>query len=279
MERDAVRPLVDGVRDLARSRQPGVEDERRDQAGLVTIERSEPDLLSDALRDEARAPVAERRPWRGVVEAVVADDQQAAIARRPGELGDDLEADLVGPLEVLEHEDGRSVQQLVDRRHDVDDEHPPTTSPGRGHDLADRQELAPERAEFRLTEGVAGHVLERRGGHVDVLGRDVPAGHAEPPRHRVLPDRADQARLADPGLAGDQEHLAASVGRFLQASVGKVEQLVTTDEERADERADVDHRRRSVGRVRLASSVIRPMTPHAHEPTLPSIRDRSGPTT
>ncbi len=218
----------------------------------VAVERAEPDLLGDPLGDEARAPVAERRPGRGVVEAIVADDQQAAIARGPGELGDDLEADLVGPLEVLEDEDRRPVEQLVDRASTMS-----TTSirrrvrPAVATTSRSARSSLPSVAELRLPEGVAGQVEERRGGHVEVLGRDVPAGRPGTRgtrafsqialTRRVLPIPASPAIRSiwpRPSAASSRRRSARSSSSSRPTRSGLIS--VPT----------VDHRRRSVGRVR-----------------------------
>ena len=110
MERDAVRPLVDRGRDVERRRQPGVEDERRDQRRLGRIERGEPNLLGDPLGDQPGPPLTQARAARDVVGAVVAGQQESAVAGPAGELGDDLEAHVVGPLQVLEAEHRRPGQ-------------------------------------------------------------------------------------------------------------------------------------------------------------------------
>ena len=72
VERDAVGSLVDRVRDLARGREAGVEDQRRDERGLRPGERRQPDLLGDALGQQPRPPVAQARAGRGLVGPVAA---------------------------------------------------------------------------------------------------------------------------------------------------------------------------------------------------------------
>ncbi len=53
VERDAVGPLVHRGRDVARRRQPGTEEEGRDEGRLAGIERHDPELLGDPLGDQA----------------------------------------------------------------------------------------------------------------------------------------------------------------------------------------------------------------------------------
>ena len=111
VERDPVGPLVDRGRDIARGGQPGVEDQCRDESRLRGIEPHQPDLLGDPLGDESGAPLAKARTARHVLGPVVAGQQEGAIPRPPSELGDDLEAHVVGPLEVLEGQHRRSRQR------------------------------------------------------------------------------------------------------------------------------------------------------------------------
>ena len=114
VQRDAVRPLVDRECDVARRGQAGVEQQRRDQGRLGEVEPVEVDLLGDPLGDLARAPGAEVRAPRHFLAPVVARDQQRRVARPAGELGDDLEADVIRPVQVLE----RQHRRRRDRRQD-----------------------------------------------------------------------------------------------------------------------------------------------------------------
>ena len=88
VERDPVGPLEDRGRDLARGRQARVEDERRREGRLLAGQRPKPDLLGDALGDQADTPVTQARSRRDVFDPVVGDDEQrvrsdrAAPARR-----------------------------------------------------------------------------------------------------------------------------------------------------------------------------------------------------
>ena len=78
VERDAVGPLVDGSRHVTWGRQAGVEQERRDQRGLGLVERVEPELLGDALGDQARAPGAQVGAARDLLGPVIAGDEDSA---------------------------------------------------------------------------------------------------------------------------------------------------------------------------------------------------------
>ena len=126
VERDAVRPLVDGVDDLARRRQAGPEDERDHERRLVLREGLEAGLLGEPLAEQAS------RATRGGSSRPAARRAGTRRARSSGrsspearELADDLEAELVGPLEVVEGEQRRPVDGLDDAVGDVVDEDPP----------------------------------------------------------------------------------------------------------------------------------------------------------
>ena len=106
VERDPVGSLVHGIHDLARGRESGVEDERGDERGLRPRERHQPDLLGDALRQQPGPPVAKGGAGWTLVGPIPTAEEQVPITRPAGELGDDLEAQVIGPLQVLEPEDG-----------------------------------------------------------------------------------------------------------------------------------------------------------------------------
>ena len=77
VEGDAVRPLVDGVRDLTWRRQAGIEDQRRHERGLGCGQRAEPQLLGHPLGDQAGAPGAQAAARRHVLRPVIAGQQRA----------------------------------------------------------------------------------------------------------------------------------------------------------------------------------------------------------
>ena len=107
VEGNAVGPLVDRCHDVARRRKASPENERGHQRGLVKVERVEAGLFGQPLGDEPRAPLAEERAWRELLGPVRADDEHLDIPDAARQLADDLEADLVGPLQVLEVEHDR----------------------------------------------------------------------------------------------------------------------------------------------------------------------------
>ena len=116
VERDAVGPGVDRVDDVARRRQSGPEDQRVISAVSSRVRRPEADLLGEPLRDEARAPLPKDGPGEGLVAPVGPDEQQRPVTRLARHLGQGLQAEVVGPLEVLERQHRRHIRRRRDRR-------------------------------------------------------------------------------------------------------------------------------------------------------------------
>ena len=124
VERKAVGPRVDRGDDVARRRQTGAEDERRHERRLLEGQGCESRLLGDALRQEPRPPLPQESARRELVGAIGADDQQRSIAGRPSELGEDLEAQVVRPLQVVEGEHVGTVKRADDQVDGLEDECP-----------------------------------------------------------------------------------------------------------------------------------------------------------
>ena len=210
VERDAIGALVDRLDDLAWSRQPRIEDQRRDERRLGPRQRRQAHLLGDPLGQEASAPVAQVDVER-LVGAVAAAEHDRPVAGPAGQLGDDLEAQVVRPLQVLEQEQ----HLLRQRREDLVDDvhHELATSAhvvGVDHVVAKREELAAQVGEARHAQHAARHIEDRRRRDVVVLWRHEPTDRDEAPILGLLADRVEEPRLADPGLAGDQQELAVT---------------------------------------------------------------------
>ena len=139
VKRDPIGALVDCLDDLARGRQPGIEDQRGHEGGLVVGQGSEPGLLREALADQAGSPLAEERPRRQVLGPIRGDQQDRPVAEPAGELTEDLEARLVGPLDVLEVEHHGPVDRGRDPIDDVEDIEPPRPEGIRVADAAQRE--------------------------------------------------------------------------------------------------------------------------------------------
>ena len=65
-----------------------------------------------------------------------------------------------------------------------------------------------------------------------VLRRDRTVDRREPAALGLAADRAEEARLADPGLTGQQQELPVPRLDVIEPAVGELEQVVAPDEER-----------------------------------------------
>ena len=259
MERDPVGPLVDGGRDVARGGQPGVEDERRDQGGLGRVERGELDLLGDPLRHQPGTPLAKARPAWHVLRPVVAGQQEGPVARPTGELTDDLEAHVVGPLQVLEGQHRGTRQRGQDQLDRLHHEASPLGVFGGEDGLVELEQRRAECRELRHPDHRAGEVEDGRGRDIVILRCDGSLDGGKAATRGLAADGAEQAGLADAGRAGQQEELATPREDVLETAIGEVEQVVAPDQERAADRPWLAFHRRSVGPGATATSVVRPM--------------------
>ena len=71
-----------------------------------------------------------------------------------------------------------------------------------------------------------------------ILRRDRPLDGCEPARLGLAPDRAEEPRLADPGLARQQQELPVPGEDVVQAAIGELEQVVAPDQERTADGAE-----------------------------------------
>jgi hypothetical protein len=161
---------------------------------------------------------AEHPPQRMVVAQLVVavgEHQHAGQLRdTPGEVADDVQGGVVGPVHVLDdHQRGPVGELLV---HGAEDRVP----------LRDRRRGLGQRP-----VAAAGHVPER----TQRARRHQVVAHADQHasvRPRVLRERPDQARLADPGLAGDQHHRATIPAGLAQRLPQPAELRVTLEQAR-----------------------------------------------
>jgi hypothetical protein len=149
------------------------------------------------------------------------------------ELGDDLEAEIVGPLEVLETHERRSGHLGEDAVDDVHDELAAADLFGIDRRIAQREEVAAEPFEARHPQHRSSHVEDRSRGNVAVLRSQIAPDSGEASLLGLLVDRIEEAGLADPRLARDEEELAAPREHIVEPSIGELDQLVSTDQQRA----------------------------------------------
>ena len=241
MQRDAVAALVDRGDDRAGSRQATAEDQRRHERRLVVGQRLEARLLGEPLAEQPRPPLSMEGAERKLIEhdrrqAAAADDpvRCARARRRPRRSTRRPTADprrramSAGRWRRRSAARRRargSVANPASRRHlppwIVSKASPrPSNPPGRSWSARGR---APKPAE---PGGPAGP------------DRPWPAGTRQP---RPWPGSPEAGGSSDAGLAGQQEQVTATRGSLRDAPVGQVQQVVASDEERAQERADGAH--------------------------------------
>jgi hypothetical protein len=174
MERDPVCPPEHGRNDLSRRREPRVEEQGRDEGGLRLGQRREPDFLRDPLGDEPCPPVPKARAGRHLLGPVVAGQQELPVARLARQLPDDLEAHVVGPLQVLERQHRRARQRDEDP---LDEPHHQASTLdvlGRSGRIAQIEQLPAEVGEWREPGHRPRQVEDRSRRHVAVLGGEGP---------------------------------------------------------------------------------------------------------
>jgi hypothetical protein len=195
------------VRDLARRRREHLGDVERVAAGLA-VKLARIDLvrrgqLADGLLGERRDREPRHRARRGqlpeherervgaveLVVAIAGEDERGHALDLAREQAQHVEGRLVGPMEVLEHEDGRApAGQLADER---------------TGDL-----VRPGLARDELLEVAAGHLGDVEQRTERPRGEQAVAGTPEDARRIValIAERAQQDRLAGARLAAHEDH-------------------------------------------------------------------------
>jgi hypothetical protein len=241
VQRDAVGALVNGVDHLAGRRQARVQDQCRDERGLVVREGLEAELLGEPLGEQPCSPFAVERAERQLVGAVHAQHQQRSVLPDAGELADDLDAQFVGPLQVLERKEGRPVDRRHDQLRDVTNEQtsrPEVVGPAA---TLDGEQGVPKLAEAADIVHGPREVEHGSQGDLAILRCEIALGDPEAGRLRLAQDGPQQAGLSDTGFAGQQQEVTLPGRRLGDPAVGQAQQFITADEERAQERADGAH--------------------------------------
>ena len=125
MERDAVGAGVDRVGDIARRGSSEPVEQRRHRRRVRRRQPRQADLLGQPPGEQPGSPRAHRGAREELVAPVRADDQQALVGDAAGQRLEDLERQVVAPVQVLEREDDRTVGgQAGQDLGDVQDEQP-----------------------------------------------------------------------------------------------------------------------------------------------------------
>ena len=262
MEGDAVGPLVDGRGDITRQRQAGADEQRRHRRRVRRGQSVQADFLGLPSSEQAGAPLPHRGSREKLVAAVCPDHQQAPFRNASGQRLEDLERQIVAPVQVLQREDGRTVGgQVVQDLGDVEHEHA-ASSPWIAAGsllpcvrvLQASAESESDLGQRRLSLHGARDVDEDRGRDLDIARVRAAADHTETGGLRTPLHRAQEPGLADPGFTGKQEEAPRAGQDLGDAPIGQRQEVVAADEHRTDERASVVHAE-SVGDGRAASSV------------------------
>ncbi len=263
MEGDAVRSLVDRLGDITRRRQVGAREQRRHRRRVRRGQSVQADLLGLPSGEQAGAPLPHRGSREEFVAPVRPDDQQAFVGDAAGQRLEDLERQVVAPVQVLQRQDGRTAGgQAGQDLGDVQDEEAAAALriAGAGSLLLGASVLqasaepGPDVGQRGLPLHGARDIDEDRGRDLDIARIRAAADRAEAGGLRAPLHRAQEPGLADPGFSGQQEE-APPAGRDLgDPAIRQRQEVITADEHRADKRSSVVHAE-SVGDGHATSSV------------------------
>ena len=215
VQRDAVAALVDRRHHLGRHRPA----ERRagHGSGLRQPQPRQPDLLGEPLADQAGPQVAHGQLGVELVAAVRASDQHRPGPEPAGQVAERVQAQLVGPVQILENQQHRGPRF---GRHDQvgqvlhQQAAPVVRVTGAGGDLTyPRRQALAEAGQRRLGRRcqVAGQIQQQARERLHVTREGRPAGNGEAAGPGAPRGRAEQAGLADARLARDEQQLAGAL--------------------------------------------------------------------
>ena len=152
-----------------------------------------------------------------------------------------LEHDQDRPGAARADEAGQQVRRIQDVRAASAVEVARRPRPARIGGADQRLEGFARAGEPRRAPQVAREVDQQAAGRVDVAGEGSPAGHHETIGEAPPLDGGCEPCLADPGLACEEEQPAPARERLRATAVGKREEVVPADEDRADVGPRVRH--------------------------------------
>ena len=194
--------------------------------------------------EQPRPPVPHRNPRKQFVAAIGADDQEPQLGQSPGELGQHLQGKVVGPVQVLQGQQGRTiVGQAGDQVGQLQHQQPtpavrvPPAQRALGQRRRDgRPHLTVYRS--RRTRELVGQVEEQAARQFQVSGKDCRPDDAHPllarPPQRSSgaagssrcpprrPGRAARPHRPEPGRADDVRARADPPARTGQSSPASV---------------------------------------------------------
>ena len=237
-EGDAPGPVVDRP-DERRSR--GLLQEMREQLRrLGWAQRRDRDLGQAPGSPQLVPDAAQRVIARQAVGAIGGEDHQLQLIHGLGECRQELEGGLVGPLEVVEHEDGGFPTGKVRQggAHGLEQRRAIGLRSRLTEFRQDQRQLVPQRA--ALVQALRVHPQQgAQSGHHRSVWR-CGALARPPPQHgcpRFAGDVVDEAGLPDSGIACHQHERAASQARLPQRLLEPASLVATPDENAAGSHA------------------------------------------
>ncbi len=252
VERDTVGAEVDCVDEVAGRRKRRSLEQRGHRRRLLDRQPAQADFLGAACGEQAGAPLARGDARVELVAPVGGDDEDRQLGDPASERLEDLERQVVGPVQVLEPEQERLAGRelgwkLREQVGDVQDEQPTAAARigfGCGPLPEPSREAFAQRRQIGLPLERARQVDEDGSRDLEIAGIG-PGAHGPKARAARPPlDRAEQPRLAKPSLPGDEQHTAVARPDLVEPPVAQGEQVVASDEDGTDERAG--HPRREV---------------------------------
>ena len=160
-----------------------------------------------------------------------------------GQLADDLQAQLVGPVEVIEHQHRRSIDRLEDPVRGRADDEPPRPERVAAVTAIDGEQVLGKGAQGGVAAHPGRHLANRGERHLLVLRRNRTAVDPQARRFGLAHHRADEARLAQPRLAGQEERPPPAATTSAVMLIRELEEIIPADEDGALDGADAAHRR------------------------------------
>ncbi len=181
------------------------------------------------------------RIGRELVRAISAQEEQGLVSAVAYQLADHLEAELVGPVQVVEDQERRPVHRVEDPVGGAPDEQAPRPEGVAVVDSVHRQQVRTQRPEIRVLAHAVRHFPDRREGNLAVLGGHAAAFIAQACRDGLAARRPDQPCLAQARLAGQEEGVTTPLAGFVDQVIDELEQVVAADDDRTQHRPSAAH--------------------------------------
>ncbi len=229
VQRDPVAARVELVQ--VDRREHGARDRLGELGRHRAVEPPHVRFFRESLSDEPVAPLPQRRAGEELFCTVRGEHQRVGLLERRGHPFEHVEAQLVGPVQVFQAHQRRpaSAEHLEEDVGEVGHEHPaparavPTFAAGEDH--------RPQSLGRSCVAGAAQVRCQFEEHSPDDLGSPPESGRADavPDPGETLGDIVEEPRLADPGLAGEQEQMAGPGDRGRPPPLRESQQVVAPD--------------------------------------------------